>query len=361
MKTQGLQARLTLIFVGVATVILVIAGSIALLEFVYHYTMFQRDVPHFEDVKHLADHFERAVIGSVLWTSLGVFVLVCFVSYFVAKKLSRPLVNMRKVAEKMAQGKWEEKVSPNGHAELNELGQSLNALSSQLQKQEGIRKEMTRNIAHELRTPLATIKSHLEAMEDGIFTPTPERLHSVSEEMDRLIALVQDLEVLSAFEAPTFSLEKHEEDFGAILNQSMTSLREAFYQKKIEIHEQRDRDLHVYVDKNRMIQVLINVLSNALKYTPEGGQVAINVTKEQHMLCVTISDTGIGMTEEDVHRVFDRFYRSEKSRNRSFGGSGIGLTIAKQLVVAHGGTITVQSTLHEGTTVQLSLPLHEKR
>ncbi|MDN4526350.1 sensor histidine kinase [Fictibacillus fluitans] len=357
MKIKGLHARLTLVFILAATVILMVASLVILLEIHHHFTMFKLDAPEFRVIKPLAIHFERAVIGTILWTVLGVFILVCLISYVVARKLSKPLVQMKWAAEKMAKGDLDVRVKIQGKDELQELGQSLNQLAAQLQKQEIARENMTSDIAHELRTPLSTLKSHMEAIEDGIFEATPERLHSFAEEIDRLILLVHDLEQLTAYEAPNFTLEKQREDLGEVIQQSMSTLREAYVQKGVALSYHEKDSIEMLNDKKRIMQVMINLLTNALKFTPSGGSVDVTMEVKERDAVIAIKDTGIGIAKEERSIVFERFYRTEKSRNRRFGGSGIGLTIAKQLVEAHGGSIWMESNHDEGTTVFVALPL----
>ncbi|MCD7034277.1 ATP-binding protein [Metabacillus sp. GX 13764] len=353
---KGLHARLTLVFILAATLILTVASIVILFEVHHHFKMFRMDAPEFRSIQPLVLHFERAVLGSILWTSVGVFILVCLLSYLVAKRLSKPLVMMRRAAEKMAKGDLKIRVKTKGHDELQELGYSLNKLASQLQKQETARKNMTSDIAHELRTPLATLKSHIEAMEDGIFEATPERMHSFGEEIERLISLVEDLEQLTAYEAPDFVLDKEPENLDHVIQQSINTVKESYAQKGVMLSSSK-ADIQMPLDKKRMMQVLINLLSNALKYTPAGGTVTVTAKKKGPKAQIVIADTGIGIPDEDVQKVFERFYRTEKSRNRRYGGSGLGLTIAKQLVEAHNGEIWIESIPGEVTAVYIALPL----
>lgn len=350
---RGLHARLTVIFILAASSILVIAGLIIMFEVHYHITMFQRDVPEFQSIQPLTHHFEKALLSSVLWTSIGAIILVCMISYFVAKNLSRPLVEMRKAAEKMAKGELEVRIETLGNDELNELGNSLNQLAAKLQLQETSRKNMTSDIAHELRTPLATIKSHLEAFEDGVFQPTSDRIHSLKEEIERLISLVQDLEHLTAMESPEFSLEKKQEELNKIITKSMDAVAGAFVQKGVALYSELQPNVELSVDAKRIAQVLINLLSNALRYTPAGGKVIISTHAEKDSVFISVKDTGIGIPKEEIKQVFERFYRGEKSRSREHGGSGIGLTIVKRIVEAHNGLIWIKSESGKGTEVHM--------
>jgi two-component system, OmpR family, sensor histidine kinase BaeS len=350
---KGLHARLSISFVLAASSILVLASIIIMFEVHYHLSMFKEDVPDFNSINPLTLHFERALLSSILWTSLGAIILVCIISYFVARNLSRPLVEMRKAAEKMAKGKLEVRVNTMGNDELNELGLSLNQLASQLQLQEISRKNMTSDIAHELRTPLATLKSHIEALEDGIFEATPERMHSLKEEIERLILLIQDLEHLTTMESPEFVLERSKEDLGLAISKSIDAVKGSFVQKGVKLKVKQNSDIMLFLDANRVIQVFVNLLSNALKFTPPNGEVIVETKEENESVMITIRDTGVGIPKEDVKQVFERFYRSEKSRNREFGGSGIGLTIVKRIVEAHGGQIWIESELGMGTEVHI--------
>ncbi|ANC75882.1 hypothetical protein ABE65_003245 [Fictibacillus phosphorivorans] len=350
---KGLHARLTLIFILAASSILIIAGLIIMYEVHFHFTMFQKDVPEFQSIKPLTHHFEKALLSSVLWTSIGAILLVCIISYFVAKNLSRPMVDMRRAAEKMAKGELEVRVKTLGDDELNDLGRSLNLLAAKLQLQETSRKNMTSDIAHELRTPLATIKSHLEAFEDGIFEPTTARIQSLKGEIDRLISIVQDLEYLTAMEAPEFSLEKEPQHLNHIIKKSVDALSGAFVQKGISLQSELEKDIEINLDAKRMSQVLMNLFSNALRYTPKGGEVTVATHVDNESVLISIRDTGIGIPEEESKHVFERFYRGEKSRNREYGGSGIGLTIVKRIVEAHDGQIWINEEYKQGTEVKI--------
>ncbi|OOE13076.1 sensor histidine kinase [Fictibacillus arsenicus] len=350
---RGLHARLAISFVIAASSILIIASIIIMLEVHYHLSMFKEDVPDFNSISPLTHHFEKALLSSILWTSIGAVLLVTIISYFVAKGLSTPLIQMRNAAEKMAKGDLGVRTETLGNDELNDLGVSLNQLASQLQRQETARKNMTSDIAHELRTPLATIKSHLEAFEDGVFQPTPERLHSLKEEIERLILLVQDLEHLTAMESPQSVLELKQEDLNNVISRSIDAVSASYVQKGVKLESISAVPIELKLDSKRMTQVFINLLTNALTYTPAGGYVTVTAAELPAHVHVKVKDTGKGIPKDEVDQVFERFYRSEKSRNREFGGSGIGLTIVKRIIEAHDGQIWIESELGKGTEVHI--------
>ncbi|MDQ0900735.1 MULTISPECIES: cell wall metabolism sensor histidine kinase WalK [unclassified Paenibacillus] len=301
-------------------------------------------------------HFEQALVQSVLWSAILGILLSVLLSLFVAKRITAPLIHMKKVAEQMANGELRARTTVKGNDEIADLGGSLNHLAEQLIHQEQLRKTMTADVAHELRTPLATLKSHMEAMIDGVWMPTPERLESCYEEIERLRFLVGDLEQLTEMESPHFKLKLQEENVSAIVHRNIEASRASFDQKGVNLLFEGLTKVEATLDRQRLGQIVVNLLTNALKFTPQGGKVSVEVKEEEHAVLISISDTGIGMNEDDLRFIFERFYRVEKSRDRKSGGSGIGLTIVKKLVEAHGGTIRMESQLGKGTSVEIHLP-----
>ncbi|MDA8352799.1 MAG: ATP-binding protein [Firmicutes bacterium] len=353
---RKLQFRLTAAFIGVATGVVLVATIIFILETHYHFSMYQHQFPDSGSVRGLNYHFEQALIQSTLWTALGAVVLAIVLSWLVARRITSPLVIMRKSAEAITEGNLQTRVPVHGQDELAELGQAMNHLTEQLERQEHLRRQMTSDVAHELRTPLATLKSHMEAFEDGIWQPTPERLRAVTDEIDRLIGLVGDMQQLTLLESPEFVLEQREEDLSDIVEQTLVNMRTSFDRKGVTLKSENAGPVHAFVDRRRMAQVLVNLLSNALKFTPQGGVVTVRTKRQGPEAILTVQDTGKGIPREELQRVFERFYREDHSRNRQSGGSGIGLTIAKKLVESHGGTIRIESEPGTGTTIHVRVP-----
>lgn len=354
---KGLYARIAIAFIGIASGVLLISTIAFIVETHYHFSLYQHQAmdqnissPTFDN------HFEQALVQSVLWSAILGILLSVILSLFVAKRITAPLIHMKKVAERMAKGELSARTIIKGNDELADLGGSLNHLAEQLTRQEQLRKTMTADVAHELRTPLATLKSHMEAMMEGIWMPTPERLESCHEEIERLRFLVGDLEQLTEMESPHFKLNLREENVSDIVQRNMEASRPLFEKKGVSLLHTGLPTVHVALDWQRVGQIMVNLLTNALKYTPPGGRVSVEVKDEQRVAVITISDTGIGISEDDLPFVFERFYRSDKSRDRKSGGSGIGLTIVQKIVEAHGGAIEIRSQLGEGTTVEIQLP-----
>ncbi len=356
-----MKTRLALAFIGVASGMIALSNIIYLIEMHYHVSMYQKSFPLTDPhMVGYSSHLEQAQIQSTLWTGVGSILLAVVISFYIANRITAPLNEMRKIAGQMTLGNWDSRVKVEGNDELAKLGQALNHLTEQLQEQDEFRKNLTSDIAHELRTPLATLKSHMEAFDDGIWEPTPERIHSCQEELERLIDLVGDLEQLTNLESPGFILQKRNENLVEIVQQSARSMETNFKMKEVELTVISNDSVSVIVDRNRITQILINVLSNALKFTPSGGQVIVKVKERYDDARIIIKDTGIGIPATELSKVFERFYRVDKSRSRKLGGSGIGLTIVKKLVEAHEGLIRIKSTVGKGTIIFISIPKSKK-
>ncbi|TXK71939.1 cell wall metabolism sensor histidine kinase WalK [Paenibacillus sp. N3.4] len=357
---KGLYARFALVFIGIASGMILVTTIAFILETHYHFSLFQHQAMDSGIISPAFDnHFEQALVQSVLWSAIIGIVFAVLISLIIAKKVANPLIHMKKTAERMAGGELTARTKVKGNDELAQLGVSLNYLAEQLQAQELLRKTLTADVAHELRTPLTTLKSHMEAMIEGIWEPTSKRLESCYEEIERLRFLVGDLEQLTEMESPQFTLHLQKEDVSAIVEHHVMASRAAFEKNGIELNLMIQANVQLLVDKQRIGQVVVNVLMNALKFTPPNGHVKVEVETENLMAVIRVTDTGIGINKADLPFLFERFYRADKSRNRQTGGSGIGLTIAKRLVEAHRGTIHLESIVGKGTCVTIQLPLNE--
>ncbi|NIL99089.1 MAG: hypothetical protein GTO62_18805 [Planctomycetales bacterium] len=232
-------------------------------------------------------------------------------------------------------------------------------MASRLEQTETLRRELIGDVAHELRTPLTAIKGSMEALIDGVLPATTKTFQQVYQEADRLQRLVHDLAELSRVEAGAYQLNKRPVSIAALVEGALARLKLQFEEKGVLLEVQLPPNLpDVRVDDDRIGQVLLNLLGNALQYTPMGGSVLISADQCDHEVRISVSDTGIGIPAEHLAHIFTRFYRVDKSRSRAGGGSGIGLTIAKHLVEAHGGRIWVESPgAGQGSTFSFTLPL----
>ncbi|QHW29376.1 HAMP domain-containing histidine kinase [Paenibacillus rhizovicinus] len=354
---RGLYARISIACIGIASGVLLISTITFIFEAHYHLAMFQRQAKDMNMIsKSFNDHFEQALIQSVLLIAILGIILAVIISLFVAKRITSPLVQMKNVAERMAKGELTSRTEVKGNDELADLGISLNHLAEQLLLQEQLRKTMTADVAHELRTPLATLKSHMEAMMEGVWEPTPRRLESCFDEIERLRFLVGDLEQLTEVESPNFKLKLQNENIGSIVQHYIDTYQSEFKKKDVRLLFHCEALCIALIDRLRFGQIMVNILSNALKFTPSKGEVKIEIKERSEAIQIAITDTGIGIDESELPFVFERFYRADKSRDRKSGGSGIGLTIVKKLVDAHNGTVEIYSRLDMGTSIKINLP-----
>lgn len=289
---------------------------------------------------------------------VGIFslILALILGTFMAKRISSPISRVIGAAKSISNGFYSERISGKSNTtEINQLTTTINNLAETLEKQEVLRKRLTGDVAHELRTPLATLQSHMEAMIDGIWEADADRLKSCHEEIVRINKMVGDLENLTKYESENVALNKELFDIAELSKRLIQNFETDYLNKGIEI-EFIGTEEKVSADKDKLSQVILNLLSNALKYTPAGGRVSVSVKGSKELTQITVKDNGHGISEEDLPYIFERFYRADKSRNRMTGGRGIGLTISKAIIEAHGGTIEVKSKLGQGTEFIVALP-----
>lgn len=273
-----------------------------------------------------------------------------------ARQLTSPITGVIATAQKIAGGKYVARISTKSNTrEIVELTTSINSLAESLGQQEILRKQLTSDVAHELRTPLSIVQSHLEAMIDGTWLADQARLESLHTEVVRISRLVGDMEKLTKLDQKDLALNLERFDLAALLQRVISNFQNQFDSKQVRLTFAAEPE-YIVADANKLSQVFINLLDNALKHTSSGGEVHIEIQSIGNEISVLVSDNGIGISEADLPNIFERFYRTDKSRTRSTGGSGIGLTIAKSIVEAHHGSITVQSTLGQGSQFTLKIP-----
>lgn len=297
------------------------------------------------------------VMNTVLLV-IGILSSACsvVVGCLLARRISRPVTKTAYIAKQISKGNYDIRFEPGTRIrELDDLADAINHLSDALKSQEKLRKQMTADVAHELRTPLTALSSHLEAMIEGLWDATPERLISCHEEVKRLGTLVEDLGQLAKIEGENLVLNKSRMDLFEIVHTVSDTMKGEISKKSLTFSIEGS-PVFAEADKNRFSQVVANLLSNAVKYTPEGGAIGIEVYETDRLGIVKVTDTGIGIPETGLPLIFERFYRTDKSRNRKSGGAGIGLAIVKSIVNAHGGTVTVESIKEQGSCFTVSIP-----
>lgn len=303
-------------------------------------------------------NFLKAIQQYILIAVALTILLAFIMSILFARKLTEGFHKLSLAAKSLKQHQHDIEIPLEDLSEeMKDLAISFNELAKSLAKEERLRKQFTWDLAHELRTPLATLRSQIEAYQDGIWEPTPKRLQQSHEELMRLVRLVNELEKLLAAENPQMKLEKVQIEPDKILMRMYDSFSLSFKQKGVELFVRPSGLLSGFRgDNDRIIQILTNIINNALKYTPEGKSVVLSVVESDEMVGFSIGDEGTGIPEEDIQHVFERFYRGDKSRDRKTGGIGIGLSIVKALVEAHQGIIQIDSQLGQGTNVTILFP-----
>ncbi|QNU68647.1 HAMP domain-containing protein [Ruminiclostridium herbifermentans] len=290
--------------------------------------------------------------------SVGIVSLLfaLIIGTIMAKRLSSPISRVITTAKNISKGCYSDRIlEKSSTSEINQLTDTINNLADALERQENLRKRLTGDVAHELRTPLATLQGHLEAMIDGIWKPERDRLVSCHDEIVRINNMVGDLERLAKYESENLILDKSNFNITETVQHIINNFESEYANKGINI-ELIAEDEYINADKDKLCQVIINLLANALKYTHEGGNVEVIIKGDENITQISVKDNGTGISEEDLPYIFERFYRADKSRNRMSGGSGIGLTIAKAIVEAHKGKIEVISKIESGTEFIVSLP-----
>ena len=309
----------------------------------------------------LISAFSRIFSFAVLLAALSAAAVGAIASYVLWRILVIPLREMAVASQRIIEGRYDERVPfPQQAGEaLQHLAVNFNTMAESLAKVEENRTIMIGNVAHELRTPLAGVRGIIEGMEDGIYAPEPAVFQRLAGELDRLGRLVDDLQHLSRVEAGAIQLNFHSFILCDVVRQVMIHLQAQAEAKGVTlIVKEAEPPLTVYGDSDRTAQILTNLVSNAIRYTPAGGMVTIRLSPEGQMARVAVVDTGIGISAENLPYLFERFYRVDQSRSRASGGSGVGLTIARHLAWAMGGELTAASAgENKGSTFLLMLPM----
>lgn len=304
------------------------------------------------------NEFELLTALNLILLIIGILSLFsAFIAGFLlSKRISRPITRIAHITTKIANGNYDIRFEGKTKTrELDELVTAVNHMAGSLDRQEILRKQLTTDVAHELRTPLTVVSSHLEAMIDGVWEATPDRLKSCYEEIGRLSGLISDMESLAQIENENMKLSKSQVDLLELAQTVRRNFEIESGRKNISI-EVLGESVIIDADRDRLSQVIINLLSNAIKYTPENGHVRIMVKETADNGILTVEDDGMGIPEDEIPLIFERFYRTDKSRNRKTGGAGIGLTIVKSIVNAHGGKIEVTSSTGHGSRFTVILP-----
>lgn len=321
-----------------------------------------RDMDMSRMMKQMMGPSEQRFLQSVnqsLWiAALITMVLAVLLGFIFARRLTAPLKKLTAAASKIAEGDLPQSVPVDTQDEIGQLAVTFNSMAESLATNNQLRRQLLSNISHELQTPLSVIQGNLEAMLDGVWKPKPDRIATLYNETFLLSRLINDLKDLSLAEIGQLELQRSSADLASLINQTVEVFQPQAREKGITINVNLPSSFPLLnIDGNRISQVLYNLMSNAIRYTPSGGRIEIKGETKPSFIIISMANTGAGILKEELPRIFDPFYRVDPSRSRKSGGSGIGLAIVKYLVEAHGGKVWARSKTGKGSTFYFSLPL----
>ncbi len=301
-------------------------------------------------------HFLKVLNAIIAVVGVIAVIGAVFAGIIFVKKISVPVVSVTNITKEISNGNYNKKIDTNEDTtEIAQLVQAVNHMSYMLNEQENIRKRLTSDVAHELRTPVANVSANIEAMVEGALEPDNARLESCYNELLRITDIISDLEKLRQIENEKLVLERTSVDVKELCESVIQAFKAQLESKQISCTVNADH-VSLMADKNRLYQVMANLISNAIKYTQNGGCINVDVVDNKDFVAISVKDNGIGINESDLPFIFERFYRTDKSRNRTTGGAGIGLAIVKAIVLAHGGEVSVESEEGVGSTFKVVLP-----
>lgn len=302
--------------------------------------------------------FLRRTNQALALATAGALIVALVVGLILARTLTKPLRALTHAAQNIAKGQLDQRVEVTSEDEIGELGTAFNSMSREVARVNQLRRQMTADIAHDLRTPLTVISGYVESMRDGVLTPTPERLDLIYHEIGRLQNLVNDLRMLSQADAGELTLNPQDVSVEDLLENTVERFRHPAERQSVELRMEVDAELPpLRLDEARMQQVMDNLVSNALRYTPSGGTITLKAGKRENRVEIGVSDTGSGIPSDELPYIFGRFQRGDKSRHTEGNESGLGLAIVKALVEAHKGRVTAESQVDTGTTIRMSFPV----
>jgi signal transduction histidine kinase len=309
--------------------------------------------------------YQNIFLGQVnillLTATVAIVVVVIVVSAFQARRIVAPVRALAEAAQRISTGDLSQRIPVTSQDELGEMATAFNTMAAELEQQQELRHRAMADIAHELRTPLSVLQITLESLEDGLAHPTHDVIAGLQSDVAHLHRLVEDLRMLSLVDAGELAMEAEPVEMGCLVRDVVRRVSGAAHAKSIDMATHLpDTPLRVVGDSQRLTQVLLNLLTNALEHTPTGGRVTTDAHQVEREVQVSVRDTGEGIPGEDLPHIFERFYRADEARSPETGSSGLGLSIARSLVEAHGGRIWAESVEGAGSTFTFALPLAEE-
>lgn len=306
---------------------------------------------------------EKTIDAMFLAAAIAVAISV-MIGLFVSRMLTNPIRRITGTAKQIRDGDLSARTNMRGDDEIDQLGETFDEMATSLEKDLKHERRLTSDVAHELRTPLMAMLATVEAMQDGVYPTDNEHLETVASETRRLARLVQQMLDLSRMENHTAPMNIEAVDMVELVRGIVNAQELLFHERDLRLRfadETQGKMPFIKVDPDMITQCVINLMSNAMRYTPEGGWVIVTVGLDRKHLTISVSDTGIGIAKEDLSRIFGRFWRADASRAREAGGLGVGLAVTKQIVERHHGFISVESELEKGTTFTIHLPREQQQ
>lgn len=289
--------------------------------------------------------FLSSIHTSLVWTGLAALLVAFVLSYLLTRRVLKPLSQMTAITHDIAAGNYKARVSVVSADEVGQLGLSFNQMADSLERIEQLRKNMVADVAHELRTPLTNLRGYLEAVSDQVIPPSPETLHLLEKETMRLVKLVDNMQQLARAEAARHHLERETLHISQQIGGLLPLYQPVFQEKQISISSNFPPAADVVeADRDKLLQAVRNLLDNCAKYTPKGGDISISSRRTEKEIEIRFYNSGPVISKDDLPFIFERFFRTDRSRSRDIGGAGIGLAITKELIESHGGRVGAEST-----------------
>ncbi len=340
-----LLQRLPTIRIKLGSVIVFAVGMTILLVYVILGVGFE--------IFELVDHWWELLLAGAIGSGIALLV-----ARWVARGMTQPLRDMARAARRMEAGDYSGRVEAASVDEVGQLAKAFNRMSAELDQTERLRRDLVANVSHELRTPITALHAHLENLLDGVERPDAETLQVMLAQSERLGRLVDQLLELSRIESGDVLLQRERLALHPLVSQVLSEIQVARADREVRLRDEVPEDLPpVFADRERVHQVLFNLLDNAVRFTPAGGRVTVRAAAHNGSVDVAVADTGPGIPAEHLPRLFERFYRVDPARSREDGGTGIGLAIARSVVEAHGGRIWAESEPGRGSTFTFELPV----
>ena len=308
--------------------------------------------------------FREKTIDAMFLAAVIAVAISVMIGLFVSRMLTNPIRRITGTAKQIRDGDLSARTNMRGDDEIDQLGETFDEMATSLEKDLKHERRLTSDVAHELRTPLMSMLATVEAMQDGVYPTDNEHLETVASETRRLARLVQQMLDLSRMENHTAPMNIEPVDMVELVRGVVNAQEPLFHERDLRLRfadETQGKMPFIKVDPDMITQCVINLMSNAMRYTPEGGWVVVTVGLDRKHLTISVSDTGIGIAKEDLSRIFGRFWRADASRAREAGGLGVGLAVTKQIVERHHGFISVESELEKGTTFTIHLPREQQQ